>query len=59
MSDTYTADVMKRAAELAELEEAAWVLAASRSRWDMRPALAAALAALLTLLPTVSAAMIL
>lgn len=59
MKDRCTQDVLDRAAYLSEMETAAQMLFLPRTRWDLRAACAAALAALLTLMPTVSAAMML
>lgn len=56
MKDRYTADVLARAAQLAELERAAQLLIQPRQRWDLRAGLIAAMAVLMSLLPTVSAA---
>ena len=56
MKEPYTADVLARAAQLAELERAAEALMLPRQRWDFRAGLIAAMAVLMSLLPTVSAA---
>lgn len=52
----YTRDVLTRAAALAQAEQAAVAITALRSPHDWRALIAAALAALISLYPAVSAA---
>ncbi|MGN0764555.1 MAG: hypothetical protein ACI4MK_14245 [Aristaeellaceae bacterium] len=59
MMEPNTRDVLDRAARMAYLEAAAQSLCAPRIRWDWRAATAAALAALMALLPTAGAAQML
>ncbi|MGN0970375.1 MAG: hypothetical protein ACI4OY_00350 [Aristaeellaceae bacterium] len=59
MMDQNTQDVLARAARLTRLEAAAAALDAPETRWDLRAGMAAALAALLALLPAAGAAQML
>lgn len=59
MTEPNTRDVLARAARVAYLEAAAQALCAPRSRGDLRAIAAAALAALIALLPAAGAAQML
>lgn len=55
----YTRDVLTRAATLAQAEQSAMILTAIRPTRDWRALIAAALAALVSLYPAISAAALL
>ena len=59
MTEPNTRDVLARASRMAYLEAAAQALCAPRSRGDLRAIAAAALAALIALLPAAGAAQML
>ena len=59
MTEPKTRDVLARAKRMAYLEAAAEALCAHRPGWDLRAIAAAALAALMVLLPVAGAAQML
>ena len=59
MTEPNIQDVLARAARLTRLENAAAALDITETRWNLRAGMAAALAALMALLPTAGAAQML
>lgn len=59
MKDPYTRAVLGKAQRLQTLEQAARLIASPANRLDIRAGLAAAIAALVSLIPSISAAQVL